>query len=154
MPGNTTRRFPDDRRVARRVPVLFSAVLNRKGWRSQIAEVIDLSDSGAKVVLRFSIPAGSDVVLRVPGAHGHLGVPAVVANCSADESTPVAGLRFSPPDDMRRQLREIVERVDRARRRGAEALPAVAEPPPAAKGGTRVTRRTTKTKKSKKGGPA
>ncbi len=154
MTGNTTRRFPDDRRAARRVPVLFSAVLNRKGWRSQIAEVIDLSDSGAKVVLRFSIPAGSEVVLRVPGAHGHLGVPAIVANCSADETTPVAGLRFSAPDDMRRQLREIVERVDRARRRGAASAAVEETPPAAVKGGTRVTRRTTRTKKTKKGGTA
>ncbi len=149
MPGNTTRRFPDDRRTSRRVPVLFSAVLNRKGWRSQIAEVLDLSDSGAKVVLRFSIPAGSEVVLRVPGAHGRLEVPAVVANCAADETTPVAGLRFSAPDDVRRELREIVERVDRARRR--VTAPPPSPEPPAVKA---ETRRTTRTKKTKKGGPA
>ncbi|MEK7466740.1 MAG: PilZ domain-containing protein [Planctomycetota bacterium] len=136
MTRNTTRRFPDDRRVSKRVPVLFSAMLNRKGWRSQIAEVLDLSDTGAKVLLRFSLPVGAEVVLRVPGSKRKLGVPAVVANCAQDESHPVAGLRFHAPDDMRRELREIVDRVDRARR-GPAAAKVAAVP-----GGTRRTTRT------------
>lgn len=144
MPTNTTRRFPNDRRNSKRVPVLFSAMLNRKGWRSQIAEVLDLSDTGAKVLLRFSLPVGADVVLRVPGAKRKLEVPAVVANCAQDESNPVAGLRFNAPEDMRRELREIVDRVDRARRGPAAVAPA-------GKGGTRRTTRTKRMKAEGKG---
>jgi len=146
MPGNTTRHFPNDRRSSKRVTVLFSAMLNRKGWRSQIAEVLDLSDTGAKVMLRFSLPVGADVVLRVPGAKRKLGVPAVVANCAQDESHPVAGLRFHAPEEMRRELREIVDRVDRARRKPAAA--------PALKGGTRRTTRTKRNVQDEKGSPA
>ena len=148
MPTNTTRRFPDDRRTSKRVTVLFSAMLNRKGWRSQIAEVLDLSDTGAKVQLRFSLPVGADVVLRVPGAKGKLGVPAVVANCAQDESHPVAGLRFHAPEDMRRELREIVDRVDRARRGPSAATMA------SLKGGTRRTTRTKRAATEGKGPPA
>ena len=147
MPTNTTRRFPDDRRSSKRVAVLFSAMLNRKGWRSQIAEVLDLSDTGAKVQLRFSLPVGADVVLRVPGARRKLGVPAIVANCAQDESHPVAGLRFHAPEEMRLELREIVDRVDRARR--APVAPAVS----LLKSGTRRTTRTKRVRKGK-GPPA
>jgi hypothetical protein len=138
MPTNTTRRFPNDRRNSKRVTVLFSAMLNRKGWRSQIAEVLDLSDTGAKVQLRFSIPVGAEVVLRVPGGKGKLGVPAVIANCLQDATLPVAGLRFFANEEMRRELREIVERVDRARR---------VPPAPGSSPLKTGTRRTTRTKK-------
>lgn len=154
MPGNTTRHFPDDRRASRRVPVLFSAVLKRAGWRSQIAEVLDLSDAGARVMLRFAIPVGSEVALRVPGAHGKIEIPATVANCPPDEALPVAGLRFHAPEPVRRELHEIVERVDRARKRLAQGPAAAAQAAPAP-GGTRVTKRTVRTartRKSAKGG--
>ncbi|MCE9581983.1 MAG: PilZ domain-containing protein [Planctomycetes bacterium] len=153
MPGNTTRRFPNDRRASKRVPVLFSALLNRKGWRSQVVEVFDLSETGAKVMLQFAVPDGAEVVLRVPGAKGKLGVPAVVANGSMDTGRPVAGLRFSVTDEIRSELREIVDRVDRSQRRGARAnetaTPVVPVPVVAPRGGTRVTRRT-KTKSKPK----
>ncbi|MCC6739545.1 MAG: PilZ domain-containing protein [Planctomycetia bacterium] len=151
MPGNTTRHFPEDRRASRRVPVLFSAVLKRAGWRSQIAEVLDLSDSGARVMLRFAIPEGSDVALRVPGPHGKIEIPATVANCPTHGALPVAGLRFRAAEAVRRELHEIVERVDRARRRLAEEAAPAAQAAPAP-GGTRVTRRTTRAKKPAKGG--
>lgn len=151
MPGNTTRHFPDDRRASRRVPVLFSAVLKRAGWRSQIAEVLDLSDAGARVMLRFAIPVGSEVALRVPGPHGKIEIPATVANCPANDALPVAGLRFHAPEPVRRELHEIVDRVDRARRKLAEAPAPAAQAVPAP-GATRVTKRTTRTKRSAKGG--
>lgn len=124
MSGNTTRHFPNDRRVAKRVPVLFSALLNRKGWRSQMVEVIDLSESGAKILLGFDLPAGSEVVLRMQGARRKLGVPAVIANCADERGLPVAGLRFEMPEDLRAEVREVVEKVDRSRRRGAAPVKA------------------------------
>lgn len=148
MPGNTTRRFPNDRRASKRVPVLFSALLNRKGWRSQVVEVFDLSETGAKVMLQFEIPGGSEVVLRVPGAKGKLGVPATVANCSSETGHPVAGLRFSVHEEIRRELREIVDRVDRSRRRSTVSKePQVPDVAPVSKVATRGTGRTKKGKR-------
>jgi predicted transcriptional regulator len=46
-------------------------------------------------------------------------VPAVIANCADERGLPVAGLRFEIPDDIRAEVREVVERVDRSRRRVA-----------------------------------
>lgn len=125
MPGNTTRRHQDgERRSSPRVHVLFSALLNRRGWRTQIVEVLDLSEDGAKVQLRFPLLLGAEATLRIPGPSGKLEIPAAVVNACEEHGLPVAGLKFSVPDRVRRELAEIVERVDRLRRSRLPAPPA------------------------------
>jgi len=151
MAGNTTTRSSIDRRSSKRVPVLFSAILNRKGWRSQIVEVIDLSENGAKIQVRFEQPVGTEVVLKMPGPRHKLEIPCVVANLGEMAGQPISGLRFSVPEDIREELKEIVVRVDSARHRAAlEASVAVEAPAaPAARSASRVTRRTTRSRKSR-----
>ncbi|MBI2921783.1 MAG: PilZ domain-containing protein [Planctomycetes bacterium] len=145
MSGNTTRRVPDDRRASRRVPVLFTAILTRKGLRTQMVEVIDLSDTGAKVRVRFELPVGSEAFLKMPGPRRKLEVPSTIANLGESDGHLTAGLRFRVPDDMRAELREIVERVEghRKREESERPVPGGAAPEvriPIARN-TRVTRR-------------
>jgi hypothetical protein len=145
MSSNTRRLHHPERRKAARVRVLFSAVLSLKGWRSQIVEVVDLSEAGAKVECRFPVKPGAHVSLRIPGPSGRLGVPAVVVNGGESHGHPTAGLRFDLEPAMRDSLREIVERVERMRSRN-DAVPRRGDTtrshkPPARPGDTRRRRR-------------
>jgi hypothetical protein len=154
MPARATSRFHhDERRSARRVPVLFSALLNRRGWRSQIVEVLDLSAAGAKIQLRFQVPSGAEMILRMPGARRNLELPCAVANTGEEHGHPVAGLRFRVPDDVRVELEEIVERVAALRR--ASAAAAKSRTGPAARRAARAKRPGGATKSGAgSGGPA
>jgi hypothetical protein len=117
MSSNTKKVNDPERRRSRRVRVLFSAIMNCKGWRSQIVEVIDLSETGARVECRFPVAAGSHVSLRIPGPAGRLNLASVVVTAGENHGHPVAGLRFDLPDDIRRTLREIIDRVEKTRAR-------------------------------------
>lgn len=145
MSGNTTKRVPSDRRASRRVPVLFTAILTRKGFRTQIVDVIDLSDTGAKVRVRFELPVGTEALLKMPGPSRKLEVPSTIANLGESDGHLTVGLRFRVPDDLRAELREIVDRVEGHRRREEEERPVPGGPAPEVRipiaRNTRVTRR-------------
>jgi hypothetical protein len=83
----------EERRAQRRIPLGYR-VFVKAGLRRRGALLLDISESGCRLVLDDALPIGSRVVVQVPselcGDDG-FGLPGRVVRCAPDTSSPADG---------------------------------------------------------------